>query len=38
MDLPAAQRNTIAVSSDGATLDYFEVQSTLVEQGNPGGE
>jgi len=38
MDLPSAQRNTIVVSADGATLDYFEVQATLVEQGNPGGE
>jgi hypothetical protein len=38
MDLPSAQRNTVVVSADGATLDYFEVQATLVEQGNPGGE
>jgi hypothetical protein len=35
---PSAQRNTVVVSADGATLDYFEVQATLVEQGNPGGE
>ena len=38
LDLPTAQRNTVMVSADGATLDYFEVQVTLVEQGNPGGE
>jgi hypothetical protein len=38
LDLPSAQRNTVVVSADGATLDYFEVQATLVEQGNPGGE
>ena len=38
LDLPSAQRNTVVVSADGATLDYFEVQATLVEQNNPGGE
>lgn len=38
LDLPAAHRNTVVISADGATLDYFEVQATLVEQGNPGGE
>ena len=34
----AVDGNTVVVSADGATLDYFEVQATLVEQGNPGGE
>ena len=38
LDLPSAQRNTVVVSADGATLDYFEVQATLLEHGNPGGE
>lgn len=38
LDLPSAQRNTVVVAADGTTLDYFEVQATLVEQGNPGGE
>jgi len=37
MDLPSAQRNTVVVSADGATLDYFEVQATLVEQAIPAG-
>jgi hypothetical protein len=36
--LPAAQRNVMVVSSDGATFEYFEVRTSLIEAGNPGGE
>lgn len=33
LDLPEAQRNTIIVSADGATFDYFEVRTSLTETG-----
>lgn len=33
LELPAAQRSTIVVSADGATFDYFDVQTTLTEIG-----
>ena len=33
LDLPVAQRNTIVVSADGATFDYFEIQVSFVESG-----
>jgi hypothetical protein len=36
--LPAAQRNVMVVSSDGATFEYFEIRTSLIESGNPGGE
>ena len=33
--LPPIDRNTIVVSSDGATFDYFEMFVALTEHGNP---
>lgn len=30
---PIAQRNSLLVSLDGETLDYFEFQATLIEKG-----
>jgi hypothetical protein len=33
--LPTAERNTIVVSTDGATFDYFEIRADLTEHGNP---
>jgi hypothetical protein len=33
--LPAAQRNTIVISADGVTFEYFEVRAALVESQNP---
>lgn len=35
LSLPPADRNTIVVSVDGATFDYFEVFVALTEHGNP---
>ena len=29
--LPAAQRNTVVISPDGATFEYFEVRVPLIE-------
>ena len=34
LEFPAAQRSTILVSVDGATLDLFEIQASLIEVGN----
>lgn len=33
-DLPSSQRNSLLVSVDGATLDYFEFSASLVERGD----
>ena len=33
--LPAAQRNTVVISADGATFEYFEVRAQLIESRNP---
>lgn len=33
--LPLARRNTIVVSADGATFEYFEVPVRLIESYNP---
>ena len=33
--LPTARRNTIVVSADGATFEYFEVPVRLIESYNP---
>jgi hypothetical protein len=33
--LPAARRNTIVISEDGATFEYFEVSVALIESVNP---
>ena len=33
--LPSARRNTIVISQDGATFEYFEVSVRLVESFNP---
>jgi hypothetical protein len=33
--LPSARRNTIVVSADGATFEYFEVPVRLIESFNP---
>jgi hypothetical protein len=33
--LPSARRNTIVISADGATFEYFEVPVKLVESYNP---
>jgi hypothetical protein len=33
--LPSARRNTIVISADGATFEYFEVAARLTESYNP---
>jgi len=33
--LPSAQRNTVVISADGATFEYFEVRANLIESQNP---
>lgn len=33
--LPAAQRNTVVISADGATFEYFEIKASLIESMNP---
>jgi hypothetical protein len=33
--LPAARRNTIVISADGTTFEYFEVAVRLIEATNP---
>ena len=33
--LPSAQRNTVVISADGATFEYFEVRASLIESSNP---
>ncbi|MGA3099874.1 MAG: hypothetical protein ABSF25_25750, partial [Bryobacteraceae bacterium] len=33
--LPSARRNTVVISPDGATFEYFEVPVRLIESGNP---
>ena len=33
--LPSARRNTIVISADGATFEYFEVPARLIESYNP---
>ncbi len=33
--LPSAQRNTVVISADGATFEYFEVRASLIESQNP---
>ena len=33
--LPTAQRNTVVISADGATFEYFEVRVALIESLNP---
>ena len=33
--LPSARRNTIVISADGATFEYFEVAVRLIESYNP---
>jgi len=33
--LPSAQRNTVVISEDGATFQYFEVPVALIEATNP---
>ncbi len=33
--LPTAQRNTVVISADGATFEYFEVRVSLIESLNP---
>ena len=33
--LPSARRNTIVISADGATFEYFEVAVRLIEATNP---
>jgi hypothetical protein len=33
--LPAARRNTIVISADGTTFEYFEVAVRLIESYNP---
>ena len=37
LDLPQSQRSSILVSVDGATLDLFEIQASLVETGDNQG-
>ena len=32
---PSAQRNTVVISADGATFEYFEVRANLIESQNP---
>jgi hypothetical protein len=34
-ELPSAQRNTVVVSDDGTTFEYFEVPVSLIESFNP---
>lgn len=34
LDLPAARRQTLLVSLDGETLDYFEITASLMEIGD----
>lgn len=33
LELPSAQRNSLVVSADGATIDYYEFQASLTEKG-----
>jgi hypothetical protein len=33
--LPTAQRNTVVISADGATFEYFEIRVPLIESLNP---
>ena len=33
--LPSARRNTVVISPDGATFEYFEVPVRLIESYNP---
>jgi hypothetical protein len=33
--LPSARRNTVVISADGATFEYFEVAARLIESYNP---
>jgi hypothetical protein len=33
--LPSAQRDTVVISADGATFEYFEVRANLIESQNP---
>jgi hypothetical protein len=33
--LPPAQRNTVVISADGATFEYFEVRANLIESQDP---
>ena len=33
--LPSAQRNTVVISADGATFEYFEIRANLIESQNP---
>ena len=33
--LPSARRNTVVISADGATFEYFEVPVRLIESYNP---
>jgi hypothetical protein len=33
--LPTAQRNSVLISADGATFEYFEVRVPLIESMNP---
>ena len=35
LQLPSARRNTVVISADGATFEYFEVAVRLVESQNP---
>jgi hypothetical protein len=33
--LPNSQRNTVVISADGTTFEYFEVPVRLIESFNP---
>lgn len=33
--LPTCQRNTVVISADGSTFEYFEVRVSLIESMNP---
>jgi hypothetical protein len=33
--LPSARRNTVVISADGATFEYFEAPVRLIESYNP---
>jgi hypothetical protein len=33
--LPTAERNTVVISADGATFEYFEIRVPLIEATNP---
>jgi hypothetical protein len=33
--LPSARRNTVVISADGATFEYFEVPVRLIESQSP---